>query len=91
MNIIFLIEVILIWYCNRYSTCERERVHIKAKDLQEPLRQTLHSFIHFSQKQLSLVILGLVEVVELDSLSDIGYDRKPFHVKKGRNALMEVD
>jgi hypothetical protein len=31
---------------------------------------------------------GLVEVAELDSLSD---DRKPFHVKKGRNALMEVD
>jgi len=51
MNIIFLIEVILIWYCNRYSTCERERVHIKEKDLQEPLRQTLHSFIHFSRGQ----------------------------------------
>jgi hypothetical protein len=34
---------------------------------------------------------GLVEVAELDSLSDIGYDRKPFHMKKGRNALMEVD
>jgi hypothetical protein len=28
---------------------------------------------------------GPVEVADLDSLSDIGYDHKPFHVKKGRN------
>lgn len=32
----------------RRRKTERKRVHIKAKDLQGPLRQTLHSFINFS-------------------------------------------